>query len=211
MYDPDNKVMGYITKDGNVLSPLGMHLGLLKQGFLVNNDGQLIGRGSRDFLIRDNSFQVLGELNLKGELVNFDGQVLGTINAKGEINTNTGRFVAKAYPLQYYHAQSYMTKLYDADGRFIGFVDANGNVVDENGNVIGKLLDNGDVVDKDGNIIAQTANDRYVYDENGNIIGKVLADGTVVDMNGNVIGKVLPDGTVVDKDGKVIGKADVRD
>ena len=156
--------MGYITKDGQVVSLSGLALGELKQGFLINKENQLVGRGNRDFMIRDNSYNVLGELTLSGNLVNFDGETLGILNAKGEINNSAGRFVAKAHPLQYYHAQTYTTKLYDSFGKFIGYVDAQGNIRDEQGNLIGKLRDNGDIVDLDGNIIGQTGSDRYAYE-----------------------------------------------
>ena len=123
--------------------------------------------------------------------------------------------IGKAYP---------KGAVFSPDGKFLGIVDADGYLRDENGNIIGRMLPDGTVVDMNGNIIGRAlledgivdskgnfltraGEDRLVYDENGNVIGRVLPDGTVVDLNGKVIGKMLPDGTVVDLNGKVIGKA----
>ena len=99
---------------------------------------------------------------------------------------------------------------FDKNGKVIGVINKNGDVVDKNGKVIGNITPDGSIIDKNGKVIGKTAQEKYVYDESGNIIGRVLADGTVVDEEGNVTGKLLPDGTVVGLEGSILGYADAK-
>jgi len=116
--------------------------------------------------------------------------------------------------------------VYDANGRLIGYADANGKVRDGvTGNIIGVVGPDGVVRDLSGKSIAQKSLPIVgtpVYDEKGNVIGTVDADGKmrdptgklltngkpgvpVYDKNGNLIGYAGPDGKVRDLTGKVIG------
>lgn len=79
VYDNDFEAIGYILKDGTVLSFINQNLGTLSKGFLINKNGEVTGRGNRDFYIRDDSNLILGELYLNGELRDNSGNVLGTV------------------------------------------------------------------------------------------------------------------------------------
>ncbi|MFR1031825.1 MAG: DUF3659 domain-containing protein [Alphaproteobacteria bacterium] len=96
---------------------------------------------------------------------------------------------------------------YDKNGKVIGYVDENGNVVDAHGNVIGHVDGAGNVVDENGNVIGKAVSlpqRRLAYDKNGNIMGYIDKDGNVIDPGGNIIGKVQPDGSIVDANGNVM-------
>lgn len=101
------------------------------------------------------------------------------------------------------------TLIYDANGKVIGTLGADGKVRNVDGQVIGTVGPDGLVRDSNGNVIgsAGTASaNGLVYDAQGHLIGKVGADGKVRDANGKVIGTVDPDGTVRDANGNIIGK-----
>lgn len=49
VYDNDFEAIGYILKDGTVLSFINQNLGTLSKGFLINKNGEVTGRGNRDF------------------------------------------------------------------------------------------------------------------------------------------------------------------
>lgn len=204
IYDNNYEVIGYIIKDGTVLSFQNQNLGTLSRGFLIDRNGDVKGRGNRDFYIRDDSNLVLGELNLNGDLVDFSGKILGRLKSDGTIADETGRIIAAAKPLQYYSKTAVRQKVYDENGKLIGYVNEDGSVVDENGNVVG-YVQNGKVVDKEGRQIGSLASEQLAYDENGNVIGRLLPDGSVVDLNGKIIGKVGENGEIVDANGNIIG------
>ena len=115
--------------------------------------------------------------------------------------------IAIAYPLQYYSKISVpeKEKIFDNNGKFIGFKDESGNVVDANGNIIGKVNESNNIVDTDGNIIGKSAPGTAVYNDQGDIIGTVGDNGKVIDANGKVIGELKDNGQVVDASGNVIG------
>ena len=94
-----------------------------------------------------------------------------------------------------------------ADGRVLGHIDVNGNVLDKDGKVIGKLQADGSVVDGEGNVIGMAGEKRkLVYDKNNKVIGYVDAKGKVLDFNGNVLGEAVEGGEIVDARGNVIGQ-----
>lgn len=222
IYDNNFSVMGYINKDGTVLSLLGQKLGTLDRGFLIDRGGQVIGRGNRDFYIRDESNLVLGELSLDGELVNVSGEVLGTINKEGNILDAEGKTIATAKPLQFYNLTLDRQKVYDENGNLIGYVNKDGSVVDENGKLIGLVNDDGIVISANGNIIGGTSLDWYEkapqtapkdnklpevgvneYQEIKEKYRKSL--GIALTPDGEYLGEIMEDGNVVDKSGNVLG------
>lgn len=101
------------------------------------------------------------------------------------------------------------TLVYDAQGRVIGTIGADGKVRDSSGKILGTVGPDGLVRDINGNVIgaAAAATGTPVYDAQGKLIGTVGADGKVRDAQGNVIGQMDADGTVRDFNGNVIGKA----
>lgn len=208
VYNAEGSAIGYINRNGDVVSFTNQSLGRIERGFLLDKDQNVIGRGSRDYNIREKTQLVIGRLAFNGDVVDKAGNVVGKLGNAGEIKNANGETVAQAYPLQYYSkisAQPKRKMVFDKDGNFIGYLDENGNVVDADGNIIGTLDKDGNVIDKDGNIIGSSAKGKAVYDKDGNLIGHVDDDGNVLDANGKIIGKVSENGDVLDANGNVIG------
>lgn len=208
IYNAEDNAVGYINRNGDVVSFTNQSLGRIERGFLLNKDQEVIGRGSRDYNIREKTQLVIGRLAFNGDVLDKAGNVVGKLANAGEIKNQNGETIAQASPLQYYSkisAQPKRKMVFDKDGNFIGYLDENGNVVDADGNIIGTLDKDGNVVDKNGNIIGSSAKGREAYDKDGNLIGHVDEDGNVVDANGKIIGKVTENGDVIDANGNVIG------
>lgn len=208
VYDAAGNAIGYISRNGDVTSFINQSLGRIERGFLVDKNGTVIGRGARDYNIRDNAHLVLGELSFGGDVLDKSLNVIGALGKAGEITNRNGEVIATAYPLQYYSkiaAQAKRQMVFDKDGNFIGYLDENGNLVDKDGNIIGTVDKDGNIIDKEGNVVGSRLTDKAVYDKDGNIIGYARADGSVVDANGKVIGQVNENGDVVDANGNIIG------
>lgn len=208
VYDTTGNAIGYINRNGDVVSFTNQSLGRIERGFLLDKEQNVIGRGNRDYNIREKTQLVIGKLLFNGDVEDNAGNIIGKLAKAGEIKNKNDETIAQASPLQYYSkisAQPKRKMIFDKDGNFIGYLDENGNVVDANGNIIGTLDKDGNVVDKDGNIIGGTAKGKAVYDKDGNIIGHIDEDGNVVDANGKIIGKVTENGDVVDGSGNIIG------
>ncbi|MBQ8660840.1 MAG: hypothetical protein IJ482_00745 [Alphaproteobacteria bacterium] len=208
VYDANDNAIGYINRNGDVVSFINQSLGRVERGFLLDKEQNVIGRGNRDYNIREKTQLVIGRLLFNGDVADAAGNIVGKLAKAGEIKDKNEQTIAQASPLQYYSkitAQPKRKMVFDKDGNFIGYLDENGNVVDADGNIIGTLDKDGNVVDKDGNIIGSNAKGKAVYDKDGNVIGHLDEDGNVVDANGKIIGKVAENGDVVDANGNVIG------
>ena len=229
VYDNDANVIGYITRDGNVLTVNGRKLGRIDKGFLINGENKVAGRGNRDFYIRNQNNVVLGELELNGSLVDPANHVIGSLKDNGRILDSNGNVLAIAKPLQYYsllkelteaeaarlaaekaEAERLAAEQAAAAGNYV--IGDDGYLRDANGNIIGRILPDGTVVDLNGNVIGHINENGEFVGLDGKVKGKTSKDGYVVgddgylrDANGNIIGRVLPDGTVVDLNGNVIG------
>ncbi len=208
VYNEKGDVIGVIGRNGEVVDFKNQNIGHIERGFLVDASQNMVGRGNRDYNIRESSKLVLGELNFKGDVVNSLQLVVGKISSAGEIINKNKEKIAQAYPLQYYSkvAKTFERKMiFDKDGKFIGYLDENGNIVDKDGNVIATEDNEGNAVDKEGNIIGSKINNRPVYDKNGNVIGLANEEGNVIDANGKTIGKINQNGDAIDASGNIIG------
>lgn len=224
VYDKAGKVVGVISRNGDVASFTNQNLGQFDRGFVLKGS-EIIARGRRDYYIRDKSHLVIGELQLDGRVLDNLNNVVGTLAEAGKIVNANSESIAVATPLQFYSSivpQPKRQMMFDENGNFIGYLDENGNLVDANGNIIGRLDENGNLVDVNGNIIGKLGPDGKIvdsngkiigmaavgsqaYDANGNLIGTVDANGNIVDANGNIIGKLNDKGEVVDANGNIIG------
>jgi intracellular multiplication protein IcmE len=102
--------------------------------------------------------------------------------------------------------------IYDAHGKLIGHLGADGKVHGLNGAIIGELGADGVVRAEDGTVIgsaAGTAINDLAYDMSQHVLGPIGADGKIRDSKGNIVGVVGPDGIVRDLKGAIIGN--VRD
>ena len=209
VYDQDDKVVGIISRNGDVSSFTNQNLGTFDRGFVLKG-GQVVARGNRDYNIRDNARLVLGYLQLDGQVLDNLNNVVGKLSPDGKILNANSEVIATASPLQFYGstagAGQKRQPVYDADGNLIGYLDENGNLVDANGNIIGRIDENGNIIGPDGKIIGQKTTRQPVYDADGNLIGYLDENGNLVDANGNIIGRIDENGNIIGPDGKIIGQ-----
>lgn len=190
VYNESGQAIGYLLSDGVVSSFSGGRLGKADKGFLVDRNYMLIGRGNRDYVVRDNAHKAVGELSFQNELFDRQGKLLGTIEQNGEILDVKGNLIAKANPLQYYNiTKPEAPKPADWAGKQIkiepvvitpdqpeedqkGFgMKAIGIALTPDGNYLGDILSNNDVIDKTGNLIGSKMPDGLIIDDDGNLIG----------------------------------------
>lgn len=237
IYDNSDKVIGIINRNGDVSSFTNQNLGTFERGFVLKG-GKIIGRGNRDYNIRDGAHLVLGQLTLDGKVLDNLNNVIGTLdNATGNILNANSEVIAKANPLQFYSSakpKPDRQMVFDENGNFIGYIDENGNLVDADGNIIGRIDENGNIVDLEGNIIGRMGKDGKivdlkrdtdkvkktdkteteefipVYNQSGDVIGQADKEGNVVDAQGKIIGKLNEKGELVDAEGNVIGSTDKK-
>jgi len=198
VYNSNGDIIGYITRSGDVVDFTNQNLGRINKGFLVDKSDQVIARGARDYLIRDNSKLVLGELNFSGDVIDAAGLKIGSLGKAGNITNNKEEIIAQANPLQYYSPVIGSQKkkmLFDKDGKFVGYSDEDGNILDKDNKVIGRVEDSS----------GASIENRKVFDKQGNIIGTADAEGNVLDANGKIIGKINEAGDAIDASGNIIG------
>jgi len=208
VYDNNFNAIGYITRKGDVVNFNNQNLGTIDRGFVVDKDMNVIGRGMRDYKIRDKSNLVIGELTFDGKVLNRQNVEIGVLEQNGNIVNRNREVIAKASPLQYYSkisAEAKRKMVFDKDGNFIGYLDENGNIIDANGNIIGRMDENGNIVDKNGNPLGDVLNNKPAYDKDGNLIGLADENGNVRNIDGKIIGTVDNQGNVVDANGNIIG------
>ena len=204
VYDKDFKTVGYIDKNGEIFNFNNKSLGRLRRGFLVGAEGKVIARGNRDYLLRNENNAVYGELALDGTVYNLQNKPLGKINELGHLLNDGKEIVAAANALQFYNPGSYQIVV-DDEGKFLGYINENGELIDEKGNVIGHKNKEGQIVDKDNKVIGKVPEKEKAYDTAGNFVGYVNPDGTVENEDGKIIGTLDKDGTVRDASGNILG------
>lgn len=225
VYDDKFDTIGFINRNGEVISFSNQNLGTIDRGFLLDKNRNVIGRGNRDYIIRDEAHLVVGELAMNGDVLDRNANVVGKLAEAGEIRNRNNEVIATAGPLQYYSkvtAKDQRKMVFDKDGNFLGYLDENGNLVDKDGNIIGRVDENGNLIDtagtkvgsidkdgklidNEGNVVASKLNQKEAYDKNGNLIGYADENGVVRDLNGKVIGQVNEEGNVIDANGNIIG------
>ncbi len=197
MYNEDFVVYGYILKDGTILNTSGSRMGKMDKGFVLDKSGNVAARGNRDYTVRDASNNAVGELQMDGNVLDYDNKNIGYLSETGIIRNTTGDEIAKAYPLQYYQfgeqkqvvdsrqdwadykrVQIQNEKPMGEDGTVTNVSSTGGF----NRRVIGIALN------PDGDILGSIYDDNKVYDDNGNHIGYRTPDGMIVDTKYNPIG-----------------------
>ena len=252
LYDSQGKKLGHLFPDGYVYDATGTAVGkinggengfykdvaakFLYPGFVVDKDGQLLGKIGYDLNVVDFKGSVVGKINIKGQMINAGGQQIGGIVKQGGVRAHNGIY------LGYVLKNGNVVELEDVEsgdskyrrGEITGRILPDGYVVKEReiigevlpqdlmvdifGNYIGYSNDHGVVVGKDGTYIAAllpggstTSNlnvlpQGFVINYAGQIIGLVLPTGQFTDRQGIVNGRVLADGKVISSEGKFLGE-----
>ncbi len=223
IYDENGKAIGYITKGGTVNGFSGNKLGQSDRGFLVDKNYNIVGRGSRDYFLRNSTNEIVGELLINGEMVDNTQSVIGNLLGNGEIRNDEGKLIAKAQYLQYYNVQKVAsvkpsenkdsnikigeivapthTSDIDQDSDFIFEEDGTDSSGDRTEAKIGKygLKAIGIALTPDGNYLGDILQNNDVIDKLGNLIGKKMPDGLIIDDQGGLIGVEEVNKTSADK------------
>lgn len=190
VYNGKNEAVGYVTNKGMVKNFAGDNLGKVDRGFLVS-DNKLIGRGNRDYFVRDNAHRVIGEILLSGDVRDHGGRIIGTVSETGDVRDEKGKLLAVAKPLQYYDVRSSKAaswaKTPQADMK-VSAIQAEspedmkiggynqkviGVVLSPDGQYVGDLLDNGFVIDPNTGEVIGYSQDGVAYDQEGEVIGSI--------------------------------------
>jgi len=190
VYDENGFVLGYLTKTGTVMSLTGQSLGKADRGFLVK-DGRLIGRGNRDYFVRNNQKKVIGEILMSGDVIDNEGVIIGTVSKNGDVRERGGRALGTARPLQYYVVQETTASRTDEQPSSpVGVIDVPAPAEAPSSDFKQKVI--GVVMSPNGKYIADVLVTGEIFNpETGEIIGNVV-DGEPKDLGGNVMGVFVP-------------------
>lgn len=197
VYDDAYTVYGHILKDGTILNLSGSRLGKMDKGFVVGKNNQVVARGNRDYTIRDASNNVIGELQIDGNVQGYNNQNVGYLGEAGIVKNVSGDEIAKAFPLQYYQASENRQEPSSgrtdwADYKRVqiqqeGPIGNSSNKSETSSNGFNRRVI-GIALNPDGDVIGNIYEDNKVYDENGIQKGFRTPDGMIVDMKYNPIG-----------------------
>lgn len=193
--DFSGQVIGYIDYKGSVTNAQKADLGCLnKEGRLVNADGEWIGGQVSYGPVVNFDGKVIGYTTFDGGVVNDSNDVFAYQQPNGNVNSNAGLPVGVL--VKYKVA-------FDMENKFLGYVDNQGKVLDNQRKSVGRIDFDGYVV-SGKNKIGYALNDFYVYDGNGTTIGIISRNGEVSGFKNQNLG-VFDKGFVV-KDKKVVAR-----
>ena len=189
VYNEKNEAIGYLTTKGMVKNFSGDNLGQADRGFLVSDDNKLIGRGHRDYFVRDNNNRVIGEILLSGAVRSHNGTIIGTVSSTGEVRDSQGKLLAVAKLLQYYDASTPRAanwaktpqikvstlEVETPDDMKVGEYNQKviGVVLSPDGQYLGDYLENGFIVDPKTGEIVGYGQDGLAYNQEGDVIGSI--------------------------------------
>src|SRR3990167_4452519 len=145
----------------------------------------------------------IGRIGPNGEVLNAQGQVIGYVGADGLVRNAKGEVIDQASQIKEGDL------VYGPDGKVLGRVGPNGEVLDAKGRIVGYVGADGVVKNAKGDVIGQVSQIKageLVYGPDGKVLGRVGPNGEVLDANGRVVGYVGPDGVVRNAQGQVIGE-----
>ena len=145
----------------------------------------------------------IGRIGPNGEVLNAQGQVIGYVGADGLVRNAKGEVIGQASQIKEGDL------VYGPDGKVLGRVGPNGEVLDAKGRIVGYVGADGVVKNAKGDVIGQVSQVKegaLVYGPGGKVLGRVGPNGEVLDANGRVVGYVGPDGVVRNAQGQVIGE-----
>src|SRR3990167_2061176 len=145
----------------------------------------------------------IGRIGPNGEVLNAQGQVIGYVGADGLVRNAKGEVIGQASQIKEGDL------VYGPDGKVLGRVGPNGEVLDAKGRIVGYVGADGVVKNAKGDVIGQVSQVKeggLVYGPDGKVLGRVGPNGEVLDANGRVVGYVGPDGVVRNAQGQVIGE-----
>lgn len=151
----DGKFLGFVGEDGFVRDANGNIIGrVLPDGTVVDLNGNVIGSVIEGEPIYDENGNLIGIILPDGRVVDLNGNLLGRINANGEIIDENGNVIGTwvGGKLTMNGDKLKPRFVFGKDGKRIGMVLSDGTVIDD-GRIIGHLDEDGNVIGLDGEII----------------------------------------------------------
>ncbi len=147
--------------------------------------GNAIGKVLPDAKVINQENNIIGSINVDGQIVNIQGDIIGGIAPQGVAIGN--------------------------DFRVLGRPGQDGKIIAPSGTTIGRVLPNSLVINDKFDVIGAVLFPGIVYSDSGEYIGRLSGDGLYTNIEGRPIGFITPDGyaykKVVDDyvlDGKLI-------
>ncbi|MBR1648236.1 MAG: TrbI/VirB10 family protein [Alphaproteobacteria bacterium] len=202
-FDNNNKYMGLVNEQGEVIDGRGQKLGTVDFDGNVNSGSNAIGFALYDMYMYNNEHNAVGYIASDGSIISFTNQRIGKM-IKGFAVDNSSKMFARGN-------RDFFIR--NKQNEVIGELNLDGKVIAKSGEQIGTLGVAGDIEATDGQIIAtakplqfyEAEKRRPIYDAEGNVIGYVGSDNKIVDAKGNFIGMLNQDGSAVSHDGQIIG------
>ncbi len=207
VYDNDGRTVGYIAKNGHVYSIMGEMKGTVHNGFVLDKKQNLIARGARDYDIRNDNLEVVGYLDFNGNVLDNKNGIVGTLAENGDILDSSGKRIATADSLQYYHKHENETSAEP--------VPEPEKPVEQDISVTEPEENNEDINEtedfKNENQIPEVpANHKIIgiaITPGGKYIGDIYSNNEVIDGDGKVVGTKDKNGNIINSEGEIIGSA----
>ena len=214
----EGKLIGTANQENMLLNKTNQQVGKILPDTTVTNAGSSnyipkTGQAYSEYFALDFKGNMLGYLNLLGEVVSYNGSKIGYAVEKKLVSDNNGVLVG--------FLQGHSVVKNDKC-ETIGVTDSQGGVYNYRGNFVGKILGNSNVISESGAVLGTVVADNPIIDFSGQVIGYIDYKGSVVnaqkaslgclDNNGRLrnadkewIGGQMAYGPVVNFGGKVIG------
>ena len=210
----DNKLMGTISKTGDVLGTDGKALGrLLGDGTIVDSaltvlgvavpvdsvmdsQGKIIGKVMKDGTVIDGAKTVIGRPLVDGSVADLEGNFIGYIQPHGLVVNWTGDVIGGIVS---------DGSIVNGSAQIIGSVKPNGMALNPNKELIGGVVPEGIAVGAACKALGRVQQNGQVKDSFSQIVGKTLLNGAVVDEKGTDVGTVIRMGLVINEKGDVVG------
>lgn len=155
VYDNQGRLIGTVGSDGKVRNASGQIIGKSNSdGSVTDGKGNILGKVGTvvpGAPVYDSQGRTIGTVGADGKVRDETGKVIGVVSPDGTVLSPDGKIIGKTGPTVP------GTPVYDAQGRLVGTVGADGKVRDGNGKILGTIGLDGNVRDNQGNVIGSTA------------------------------------------------------
>ncbi len=215
--DDNFQIIGSVLQSGVIYNDSGAAVGRLTgDGIYVNFDGQSVGfvsasgyaykKTQSDYVLEGKLLssktvvskegKFIGSVAPGGNVTDFNGKSIGRIHANGYVFDANDQIVGAAVKSAY---------AFDIYGHYLGLVSYNGEVLQQ-GKPIGYMRADHNIVDLKNNVIGFSVPlNAVALDMKGALIGYLAPSGKFIKGNLEPTGFVGPRKTVVDAQGTIIG------
>jgi len=188
--------IGFLTPAGTALNYNNQNLGCVDvNGFVRNAEKEIVGQAIPYVKVMGFDNKIVGYTNFSGNIADLSGKQLAMVGLDGNINNAAGENVGVLFRY---------TVAFDENNIYLGRVTPEGTVIADDGKTLGTVNYNGQVITKNGQK-GFALFDLYAYDDKGNTIGYISKNGRVHSIMGDVKGRIYQ-GFVLDKKQNLIGR-----